>query len=598
LKDLPEPLNDTYETPSHTRNVFSNMARQSKKISGKVTPLFESMLVQNVPEGESSVTPPELQPTPSTLQPNVSEPQTESLQTETPPTVSHELQIEAHIKQILPSTSTYQRKQRKTKKHRRAKKVTELPHTSVPLDHRVDEDVHKEGMTEIGSSNRPMRQDITLGGADAQTRPETASKTSRDLPLSEVNISGCGKDSMEYHDDLTDFVPPTPHDLPLSGVITRLKLRVKRLEKKRKARTSQPIKRRLFKGRVETSTDKSSVIVEDKGSGEKGSSTADQVSIAKPEVSAASVPVNVSAATPSTLPTTTTIFGDEDLTIAQTRVKMKSKKAKEKEKGVVLIDEEEPHKLNISTTTLQPLPTIDPKDKGKGVLVEEEPKKLVKVKRRDQGLAQIESDVELALRLHEEELAELDRAQKERQKQEEATSTALAEEFDEIRARIDASHELAVRLTHEEQEKHTIEERARLLAEFFKRRKKQLAAERKLYEREKKWIDDFKPIDDDSQQQAKSTKKKPRADSKEESSKKQKLEEDNDAEKEDLRDSMDVVPRDDVTSDVEYLAAKYPIVDWKTHILNENMMYYQIIRVDGSSKNYKIFSEMLDDFDR
>ncbi|GJW26481.1 hypothetical protein Tco_0040292 [Tanacetum coccineum] len=28
------------------------------------------------------------------------------------------------------------------------------------------------------------------------------------------------------------------------------------------------------------------------------------------------------------------------------------------------------------------------------------------------------------------------------------------------------------------------------------------------------------------------------------------------------------------------------------------MMYYQIIRVDGCSKNYKIFSEMLDDFDR
>ncbi|GKE34431.1 hypothetical protein Tco_1453753 [Tanacetum coccineum] len=28
------------------------------------------------------------------------------------------------------------------------------------------------------------------------------------------------------------------------------------------------------------------------------------------------------------------------------------------------------------------------------------------------------------------------------------------------------------------------------------------------------------------------------------------------------------------------------------------MMYYQIIRADGSSKNYKIFNDMLDDFDR
>ncbi|GKB63783.1 putative ribonuclease H-like domain-containing protein [Tanacetum coccineum] len=53
LKDLPEPINDTYETPSHTKKVFSNMARQSKGFSGKVTPLFDSMLVQNhASEGE------------------------------------------------------------------------------------------------------------------------------------------------------------------------------------------------------------------------------------------------------------------------------------------------------------------------------------------------------------------------------------------------------------------------------------------------------------------------------------------------------------------------------------------------------------------
>ncbi|GKE28010.1 hypothetical protein Tco_1443394, partial [Tanacetum coccineum] len=110
-----------------------------------------------------------------------------------------------------------------------------------------------------------------------------------------------------------------------------------------------------------------------------------------------------------------------------------------------------------------------------------------KVKRRHQGLAQIESDAELTQRLHEEELVELDKAQIERQKQEEANSAALAEEFNEIQARIDVDHELA--------------------------------------------IDDFKPIDDDTQQQAESIKNRPRADSEEESSKKQKLEEDNDAKK-------------------------------------------------------------------
>nr|GFD26380.1 hypothetical protein [Tanacetum cinerariifolium] len=181
-------------------------------------------------------------------------------------------------------------------------------------------------------------------------------------------------------------------------------------------------------------------------------------------------------ATPYTPPTTTTIFGDEDLTIAQTLIKMRSEKAKEK--GVAFRDMEEPPRLTRSTTTLQPLSTIDPKDKDKGVLVEEEPEKLQKVKRMDQGLAQIESEADLAQKIYEEELAELDRAQKERQKQEKATIAALTEEFDEIQARMDVDHELVVRMTHEEQEMYTIKEMARLLAEYFERRKKQLAAEK------------------------------------------------------------------------------------------------------------------------
>ncbi|GJZ83887.1 retrovirus-related pol polyprotein from transposon TNT 1-94 [Tanacetum coccineum] len=59
-----------------------------------------------------------------------------------------------------------------------------------------------------------------------------------------------------------------------------------------------------------------------------------------------------------------------------------------------------------------------------------------------------------------------------------------------------------------------------------------------------------------------------------------------------------IVPDDDSAVNVESLATKYPIVDWKTHILAEDKMYYQIIRADESTKYYKIFSAMLDDFDR
>ncbi|GJX80959.1 hypothetical protein Tco_0329108 [Tanacetum coccineum] len=74
--------------------------------------------------------------------------------------------------------------------------------------------------------------------------------------------------------------------------------------------------------------------------------------------------------------------------------------------------------------------------------------------------------------------------------------------------------------------------------------------------------------------------------------KRQKLEED--AEKEELKGFLDIIPREDVES----LSTKYPIMDWKTYTLTENFMYYQIFRGDGSSKNYKVLSKILEDFDR
>ncbi|GJS74474.1 hypothetical protein Tco_0707315 [Tanacetum coccineum] len=60
----------------------------------------------------------------------------------------------------------------------------------------------------------------------------------------------------------------------------------------------------------------------------------------------------------------------------------------------------------------------------------------------------------------------------------------------------------------------------------------------------------------------------------------------------------EIVPRDDKAVNVKSLSIKYSTVDWKTHILAEDKMYYQIIKADGSEKYYKIFSAMLDDFDR
>nr|GEU59696.1 hypothetical protein [Tanacetum cinerariifolium] len=618
---------------------------------------------------------------------------------------SHELQTEAHIKQILPSLSTYQRNHKKTHKPRKAKKVTELPHTSVALDIGADEAVHQEGgdsveraittnaslvaaqdsdnitktqstaisidpiYQEIASCDRPRRQESTLRGADAQTRFETASKRFTDPPLSTGHTVGSDEDKMEQKTDLTDFVPPTPHDSPLPGghtsgsdegrpnllelmniytklsnrflaleeekttqdmVITILKLRVRRLEKKRKARTSKPMKKRLFKGRVETSTDKSlEVIIEDNGSGEKEGSTTKTVSNAKPDISAARP--EVSTVEPKTPPTTTTLFNDKDVTIADTLVKMKSQKAKKKR--VAFKDADDSARPIRSITTLPPLLTIDPKDKGKSVLVEEEPEKLHKVKRKDQGLAQIESDADLAQRIYKEELAELDRAKKERQKQEEATIAALTEEFDEIQAKMDDDHELDVRMTHEEQEMYIIEEKARLLVESFERGKKQLAAERAeairnklptrtqvrnmmitylkhmgkythqqlkhktleelqmLYEREKKWIDDFVPMDSEMEEKksvepeskdkkGKRTKRVADSTPKHKSFKKQKMMQD--------KNQQRVIKKNQQTMNKKM----------KRNVDMEDKHVYKIIRANGNTSYHKSLSSMLRKFDR
>ncbi|GKD62765.1 hypothetical protein Tco_1300274, partial [Tanacetum coccineum] len=154
------------------------MARQSTKFSAKVTLLFDSMLVQNqAPKSEGSATPLEPQLTPSTSQPNVSEPQTE-----TPPPVFHEPQSEAHIEQILQSTTTYQRK-RKTQKRRRTNKDTKLPQTSVPQDLRADE------VAVLGAKT-------PWGGTPAQTRSERVLKKPNEPPLSEGHTFGSEEGNM------------------------------------------------------------------------------------------------------------------------------------------------------------------------------------------------------------------------------------------------------------------------------------------------------------------------------------------------------------------------------------------------------------------
>ncbi|GKD52167.1 hypothetical protein Tco_1281143 [Tanacetum coccineum] len=67
---------EIYVTPSHTKKVFANMKRERKGFSGRVTPLFQTMMVQAPKElGEGSKIPTDPQHIPTIIQPSTLQPQ-------------------------------------------------------------------------------------------------------------------------------------------------------------------------------------------------------------------------------------------------------------------------------------------------------------------------------------------------------------------------------------------------------------------------------------------------------------------------------------------------------------------------------------------
>ncbi|GKA54364.1 hypothetical protein Tco_0753313 [Tanacetum coccineum] len=298
----------------------------------------------------------------------------------------------------------------------------------------------------FGTSQVVSEPNDPIGGTPAQTRSERVLEQPNEPPLSEGHTSGSGEGRMEQTFELTDNVPSTPHDSPLTGGYTlgsdegrmkldelitlctklskqvldlekekdaqaveilNLKKRVKKLERKRKSSISHP-RRRKYR-QVETSSD-DDLDEEDAFKQERRSDKIkpmftykdfeeldDHMENVEEETTDAATTgistaaVTVSTAEPRTPPSSTTVFDDEDVTmvIDQTLIKMKEYKAKEKGVAIAdVVDSSRTVKPVRSITTLQPLPAIDPKDKGKGVLVEEEP---VKIKMRDQGDCRVSS---------------------------------------------------------------------------------------------------------------------------------------------------------------------------------------------------------------
>ncbi|GJU70341.1 putative ribonuclease H-like domain-containing protein [Tanacetum coccineum] len=161
------------------------------------------------------------------------------------------------------------------------------------------------------------------------------------------------------------------------------------------------------------------------------------------------------SATPTTPTPTPTIFGDDE-TIAQVLLNMSQDKAvsREKEKGVELKDVENIERPRPTSTrsllTLKPLPKIDPKDKGKKKIEEDESDtKLEDINESKKKFKMLAHDEEIARKMQEDWEAEEERK---RLAEEEATNAALIQDFDDIKARIEADRLLALRFQEEERE--------------------------------------------------------------------------------------------------------------------------------------------------
>ncbi|GJY27482.1 putative ribonuclease H-like domain-containing protein [Tanacetum coccineum] len=516
---------------------------------------------------------------------------------------------------IQPSTSQPQKKQRSRRPKR---KDTEVPQPSGPTTNVADEAVYEErddnlemaATTVIGldaeqdRGGDPKRQE-TMGDTIAQTRFENVSKLSNDPLLAREKKGG-----LRTH-------------------------KLKRLYKVgRSARIVSSDEASLGdqedaskQGRKINDIDKDAEItLVDETQGRYGDDLMfdtnvlddEEVFVAEQGVSDKDVKLSV-----------------DEVTLAQALAALKTASTRPKAKGLVIHEQEQaPTPIVFS----QQLSSAKIQDKDKVKMIELEPVNKLSKK------YQLKLDEEVAQRLQ----VEFDEQERnEREKAE--VNIALKETWDDIQAKIEADQLLAERLQAREQEELTIEERAILFQQLLEKRRKHFAAKRAEEKRNRpptkaqqrsimctylKNMEGWKPKDlksksfaniqelfdkamkrvntfvdyrtelvegsskkADAEIAQESSSKRAGDELEQESIKKQKVDEDK--ETAELKSLMEVIPdEEEVAVDAIPLATKPPsIVDWKIHKEGKKS-YYQIIRADGSSKMYLVFSHMLKSFDR
>ncbi|GKB05503.1 hypothetical protein Tco_0833698 [Tanacetum coccineum] len=327
LSNLPAPL-DNLPIPILTKKVFTNIAKQGLHFSGHVTPLFPNMLAQAVvDEGEGSEQLTEPQPTPSTTQPSTGDqpPVTESSYS---PDTTQDPRVN------LEGTSKSQR-----------------DHVQIPYDsplsgghisNRAEGSLNLDELLVLCTnlSNRVLALEISKDAQAAEilklkTRIQKLEKKlgKKEYVSKQERKNAKSKPTLDAFDDLDADLAHGMDYIETEEV----------MNEGRQSNENEELN-------LDVDTE---VIAKDKGSGKKGGSTVStarpevdtarpevdtarlDIDTTRPEVHTANAPVSttgvtistadpeVSVVEPRTTPTTTSIFDDEDITMAQTLIKMK-----------------------------------------------------------------------------------------------------------------------------------------------------------------------------------------------------------------------------------------------------------------------------------
>ncbi|GJR74452.1 hypothetical protein Tco_0086817 [Tanacetum coccineum] len=491
LANITVPL-DHFPVNSLTSKVFSFMIKKGKHFSGKVTPLFDTMLVQPTQdEGASSERLSDEQPSPSPAPtsevPNESLPDSSSAQpSEVPfeqqpdpsPRPSPRPSPQPSPTPIVPDSipePTDQAKEIKllkaqiTKLKKQAKPV--IKHfkaylKTVSLQKRLSrkssskkQRMHKKYVSKQGRK-------IAKGESSVQRDPMFDVMPEDNIDHMETEDAQNGVStvkegvSTDFERVSTDFDKVSTDKPKVSTDGSKVSTDGSKVSTDEQIEGADDQVEGTEENNEGTEEIFESTEVQREGTEEKAESTAEQTESTEDQTKekVASQDSQTSTQTPTSM-----IFGDDE-TIATFLLNNSRQAASER-------------KRERSLLTLKPLPKIDPKDKGKKKIEEEDESESEDddIPQAVKKFKQLESDEVMARQIQEEWEAEEERN---RIAEEEATNEALIKNFDDIKARIEADRILAEKLQEQEREQFTIEERAKFLHDTIAAQRKFLAQQR------------------------------------------------------------------------------------------------------------------------